>query len=41
VGLNALIQARVDQTLEVPWDSDEILRDLDTPEDYRRLLANE
>jgi molybdenum cofactor cytidylyltransferase len=37
-GLNALIRARADETLELPWSDAEILRDLDTPEDYRRLL---
>lgn len=37
-GLNAYIRAHADDTLEVPWPSDDILRDLDTPEDYQRLL---
>jgi molybdenum cofactor cytidylyltransferase len=36
-GLNAHIRAHADETLELPWPSDEILRDLDTPEDYARL----
>jgi molybdenum cofactor cytidylyltransferase len=38
-GLNTYIRARAGETLELPWPDDEILRDLDTPEDYRRLLA--
>lgn len=37
-GLNAFIRARADETLELSWPSDEILRDLDTPEDYARFL---
>jgi molybdenum cofactor cytidylyltransferase len=37
-GLNAFIRARAVETLELAWPSDEILRDLDTPEDYARLL---
>jgi molybdenum cofactor cytidylyltransferase len=37
-GLNAFIRARAAETRELPWPSDEILRDLDTPEDYERLL---
>ncbi len=37
-GLNAFIRARAAETLELAWPSDEILRDLDTPDDYRRLL---
>jgi CTP:molybdopterin cytidylyltransferase MocA len=37
-GLNAFIRARTAETRELPWPSDEILRDLDTPEDYQRLL---
>jgi molybdenum cofactor cytidylyltransferase len=37
-GLNVLIRSNADGTLELAWPSDEILRDLDTPEDYRRLL---
>jgi molybdenum cofactor cytidylyltransferase len=36
-GLNAFIRARMAETLELPWPSDEILRDMDTPEDYERL----
>jgi molybdenum cofactor cytidylyltransferase len=38
-GLNTLIRDNADRTLELPWASDEILRDLDTPEDYRQLLG--
>jgi molybdenum cofactor cytidylyltransferase len=37
-GLNAFIRARAAETLELAWPSDEILRDLDTPEDYQALL---
>jgi molybdenum cofactor cytidylyltransferase len=39
-GLNAFIRSRKDETIELPWPSAEILRDLDTPEDYRQLLAD-
>jgi len=39
-GLNAFIRVRRDQTFELPWMSAEILRDLDTPDDYRQLLAD-
>jgi molybdenum cofactor cytidylyltransferase len=38
VGLNAYIRAHAEQLREVPWGDAEILRDLDTPEDYRALL---
>ena len=38
-GLNRYIREHSAQTLELDWPSDEILRDLDTPEDYRRLIA--
>jgi molybdenum cofactor cytidylyltransferase len=37
-GLNAFIRSRTADTRELPWPSDEILRDLDTPDDYQRLL---
>ena len=37
-GLNAFIRSRTAETRELPWPSDEILRDLDTPEDYEQLL---
>ena len=40
-GLNAFIRSRAPETLELSWPSDEILRDLDTPEDYQRLLADQ
>jgi molybdenum cofactor cytidylyltransferase len=36
-GLNAFIRARTAATRELSWPSDEILRDLDTPEDYQAL----
>jgi hypothetical protein len=35
------IRAHAGQTLELPWCDDAILRDLDTPEDYRRLSGME
>jgi molybdenum cofactor cytidylyltransferase len=38
-GLNAFIRAHADQTRELAWPDAEILRDLDTPEDYQALLA--
>jgi molybdenum cofactor cytidylyltransferase len=37
-GLNAYIRAHEADTLELDWPTDEILRDLDTPEDYERFL---
>lgn len=37
-GLNTYIRALSADTLELVWPSDEILRDLDTPADYERLL---
>lgn len=40
-GLNAYIRSRAAETMEVPWASDEILRDLDTPADYQRLLEGD
>jgi molybdenum cofactor cytidylyltransferase len=38
-GLNAFIRSHAEQTLELPWPSDDILADLDTPEDYQRLIG--
>jgi molybdenum cofactor cytidylyltransferase len=38
-GLNAFIRAHADQTRELAWPDAEILRDLDTPEDYQTLLT--
>jgi molybdenum cofactor cytidylyltransferase len=40
-GLNAYIRTQTLHTRELSWPSDEILRDLDTPEDYQRLLHPE
>jgi molybdenum cofactor cytidylyltransferase len=40
-GLNSYIRRHGDTTLEMDWPNDEILRDLDTPEDYERLLREE
>ncbi len=37
-GLNEYIRAHASETLEIPWPTDEILRDLDTPEDYQRMI---
>ena len=37
VGLNALVRRHAAATMRLPWPSPEILFDLDTPEDYRRL----
>jgi CTP:molybdopterin cytidylyltransferase MocA len=37
-GINTYLRQQIDQTLEVAVDSAEILLDLDTPEDYERLL---
>jgi molybdenum cofactor cytidylyltransferase len=39
VGLNVFLRSKPKQTLEVPGDSPTILWDLDTPEDYQRILA--
>ena len=39
-GLNAFIRAHRDETRELPWPTDEILRDLDTPDDYQALLQD-
>jgi molybdenum cofactor cytidylyltransferase len=37
VGLNAYVRQHGAQTLEVPVETEAVLWDLDTPEDYRRL----
>jgi molybdenum cofactor cytidylyltransferase len=37
-GLNTYLRLHADRTLELPVETPEILRDLDTPEDYERLL---
>jgi len=36
-GLNVYLRQHAEETLELPVDSAEILRDLDTPEDYQQL----
>jgi molybdenum cofactor cytidylyltransferase len=36
-GLNVYLRQHADETLELPVDHSEILRDLDTPEDYEQL----
>jgi molybdenum cofactor cytidylyltransferase len=38
-GLNVFLRSRADQTLEVPVTSADVLRDLDTPEDYEALRS--
>jgi molybdenum cofactor cytidylyltransferase len=38
-GLNAYVRRQAAATREVPIDTPEVLRDLDTPEDYQRLLS--
>lgn len=40
LGLNAYFRQQRDETWEVPVDSPAILTDLDTPEDYARLLRD-
>jgi molybdenum cofactor cytidylyltransferase len=37
-GINAYLRQHADTTREVAWPDDAILTDLDTPEDYRRLV---
>ena len=37
-GLNTYFRLHADQTLELPTDSAAVIEDLDTPEDYERLL---
>jgi molybdenum cofactor cytidylyltransferase len=39
IGLNVYLRRQQKRTLEVPVDSPTILWDLDTPEDYERILA--
>jgi molybdenum cofactor cytidylyltransferase len=39
-GLNVYVRSRAAQTLEVPVESETILWDLDTPEDYQRFLRD-
>lgn len=41
VGLNAFIRTHANETHQLPWATDEILRDLDTPEDYVRITASQ
>jgi molybdenum cofactor cytidylyltransferase len=36
-GLNAYIRSHAGQTREIEWPGAEVLRDLDTPEDYARI----
>ncbi|MFL5340998.1 MAG: NTP transferase domain-containing protein [Gemmataceae bacterium] len=40
LGLNAYLRQHAAEMLEVPVDSDSILIDLDTPEDYQRLQSH-
>jgi molybdenum cofactor cytidylyltransferase len=37
-GLNTFIREHADETYELPWMTDEILRDLDTPADFEALI---
>jgi molybdenum cofactor cytidylyltransferase len=39
-GLNTYFRLHAEQTLEVPVDSAAVVEDLDTPEDYERLLRS-
>jgi CTP:molybdopterin cytidylyltransferase MocA len=39
IGLNVYLRRQQKRTMEVPVDSPTILWDLDTPEDYERILA--
>jgi molybdenum cofactor cytidylyltransferase len=39
-GLNVYLRQQSEQTREVPVDSPEVLLDLDTPDDYERLLRS-
>jgi molybdenum cofactor cytidylyltransferase len=39
-GLNRFIRAQAARTHELDWADPEVLRDLDTPEDYERLLRD-
>ena len=39
-GLNVYLRHHTEETLELPVDSSDILRDLDTPEDYEQLRAD-
>jgi molybdenum cofactor cytidylyltransferase len=41
LGLNVYLRQHTDVTLEVPVDSASILADLDTPEDYAKLVSGE
>jgi CTP:molybdopterin cytidylyltransferase MocA len=38
VGLRGVLHAHNDDVLEVAIDSDEVLADIDTPDDYARAL---
>jgi molybdenum cofactor cytidylyltransferase len=38
-GLNRLIRSKLDETREIDWPMPDVLRDLDTPEDYQRLVG--
>jgi molybdenum cofactor cytidylyltransferase len=40
-GLNEYIRAHADETCEIHWPNDDVLFDLDTPEDYERLLKRD
>jgi molybdenum cofactor cytidylyltransferase len=38
-GLNTYFRSRADETMECPVSSESVVEDLDTPEDYERLLS--
>jgi molybdenum cofactor cytidylyltransferase len=40
LGLNSYLRLHAGETVEVPVESDSVLCDLDTPEDYERLLRS-
>jgi CTP:molybdopterin cytidylyltransferase MocA len=39
-GINAYLRSHVAETLELPTDDPGVLVDLDTPEDYERLVRS-
>lgn len=39
-GVNSYLRSRADETILVPWTDEEVLFDLDTPEDWKRLEEN-
>lgn len=39
LGLNSYLREHLNETIELPWPTDDVLLDLDTPDDYERLRA--